>query len=107
MEHKELHRLISAAIVNQSFRCQLLDSPLEAVRAGYLGQSFSLTSQECELLASIGTSDFTTFSQQVYQWVSGNGHRGETSQSTNDEDSDGGTHKEHHALAASRPVRGG
>jgi hypothetical protein len=101
MEHKELHRLISAAIVNQRFRCHLLENPLEAVRAGYLGQTFSLTSQECELLASIAASDFTTFSQYIHQWVSGNGHQGETGQSASEEKPEGGSHQEHRTLAAS------
>jgi len=85
-EYRELHRLISAAIVNQSFRCQLLENPLEAVRTGYLGQSFSLTSEEHELLASIRASDFPTFSQHIHQWISTNGHRGGSSQFGNDEE---------------------
>jgi len=79
MEHKELHRVISAAIVNHGFRCQLLENPLEAVRAGYLGQTFSLTAQEYDMLASIGVSDFPTFSQYIHRWVSRNGHQGGTS----------------------------
>ena len=86
MEHRELHRLISAAIVNQSFRCQLLETPLEVIRAGYLGQSFSLTREERELLASIRASDFPTFSQHIHQWISRNGHQGRTDQFRDDEE---------------------
>jgi len=86
MEYRELHRLISAAIVNQSFRCQLLENPLEAVRTGYLGQSFCLTSGEHELLASIRASDFPTFSQHIHQWISRNRHQGGSGQFGNDEE---------------------
>lgn len=80
MEHRELHRLISAAIVNQHFRCQLLENPLEAISMGYLGQSFSLTREEQELLASIRAGDFPTFSQHIHQWISRNGHQGQSGQ---------------------------
>jgi len=86
MEHRELHRLISAAIVNQGFRCQLLENPLEAVRMGYLGQSFFLTEEEHELLALIRASDFSTFSQHIHQWISRNGHQGGTGQFRDDEE---------------------
>jgi len=70
MEHTGLHRLISAGIVNRRFRDQLLKNPLEAARMGYLSQGFSLTKREQELLASIEASDFPTFSQHIYAWIS-------------------------------------
>ena len=89
MEHKELFRLIAAAVVNQRFRCQLLEDPLEAVRIGYLGQSFVLTEEEHELLVSMSVSDLPSLSQQIDQWVTENGrdadgrHRERNSYKTN------------------------
>ena len=74
MEHRELHRLMSAAIVNQRFRSQLLENPIETVRAGYLGHAFALTSDEQEVLASIEARDFLTFSEHIQHFISGNGH---------------------------------
>lgn len=76
MEHKGLHRLIAAAVVNQNFCCQLLENPLKAIGTGYLDQSFPLTEEEHELLASIKVSDLPSFSQQIHQWISKNGHNG-------------------------------
>ena len=86
MEHKELHRLLSAAIADEGFRRRLLENPLEAVRVGYFGQSFSLTGEERELLASIRVSDFPTFSEQIHQWISRNEHQGRTEYFSNDEE---------------------
>ena len=85
MEHRELHRLISAAIVDQAFRSQLLENPLEAVRVGYLGQSFSLTREEYELVASIWAHDFPNFSERIHQWILRNGHQGRTDEFREDE----------------------
>jgi hypothetical protein len=82
MEHKDLHRLLSAAIVNRSFRTQLLEDPLEAVRVGCCGQTFSLTVQEHHMLASISTADFPAFSYHIHQWISRNGHGGRDGQSS-------------------------
>jgi len=88
MEHKGLCRVVAAAVVSQSFRCRLLENPLEAVRSGYFGQSFLLTEEECDLLASIQASDLPSFSERIYQWVSrngnGNGHNGRMGRFTGD-----------------------
>jgi len=76
---------MSAAIVDPIFRSQLLEDPLEAVRLGYLGQSFSFTEDERDFLASITARDFQHFSDCINQWISRNGHRGPTDLFTNDE----------------------
>ncbi len=76
MEHRDLYRLLSAAIIDHNFQCQLVENPLQAVRAGYLGQTFSLTVQEDSMLASIRAGDFPAFSRYVDRWISRNGHGG-------------------------------
>ena len=86
MEHRDLYRLLSAAIIDQNVQCQLLQDPLQAVRAGYLGQTFSLTAQEQNMLTSISASDFPTFSRYVDQWISRNGHAGRNVRSNEDEE---------------------
>ena len=86
MEHGELYRLISAAIVDPIFRSRLVENPIEAIRLGYLDQSFSLTREEQELLASIRANDFPNFSQCIHQWMSRNGHQRPTDQFRDDEE---------------------
>jgi hypothetical protein len=87
MEHRDLYRLLSAAIIDHNVQCQLLDNPLQAVRAGYLGQAFSLTVQEQDMLASIGASDFPSFARYVDRWISGNGHNGRNGHGDGEEES--------------------
>jgi hypothetical protein len=76
MEHRDLYRLLSAAIVDHDVQCQLLENPLQAVRAGYLGHTFSLTTQEKNMLMSISASDFSAFARYVDGWISRNRHNG-------------------------------
>lgn len=74
--HEALNRLICAAVVSKDFRHKLLEAPLEAVSNGYMGQNFALTAEEVRMLCSIEASDFQSFSQQVCDWISTNGDKG-------------------------------
>jgi len=60
-----LHRLFAAAVVNDQFRETLLNKPDEALTHGYLGQSFSLTDQEREIIHSIRADTLTDLAQKV------------------------------------------
>ena len=62
-----LHRLFAAAIVNSQFRETLLCEPDSALASGYLGQSFSLTDQEMNIVRTVRAKDLTDFAQKVNQ----------------------------------------
>jgi hypothetical protein len=48
-----LSRLFAAAVVNRQFCEMLLSNPQEALRKGYLGETFTLTKDERDLIISI------------------------------------------------------
>lgn len=62
-----LHRLFAAAVVNSQFRESLLCEPDTALAKGYLGQSFSLTDQEMNIVRTVRAKDLTDFAQKVNQ----------------------------------------
>ena len=74
MQHKSLNQLLCAATVNGRFREMLLRDPAQALSTGYLDHSFSLTSEERELVTGIHAQQFEDFAAQVYHWISGNGN---------------------------------
>jgi hypothetical protein len=82
MNHKGLNQLLCAAIVNDRFRDVLLRDPAQALATGYFDQSFSLTSEEQDLVTDIRAQRLEDFAAQVYRWISddgshrGNGHNG-------------------------------
>lgn len=47
-----LSRMFAAAVVNQQFCEMLLTNPQEALRKGYLGETFTLTKDERDLIVS-------------------------------------------------------
>jgi hypothetical protein len=59
--------MMTAAVVNQKFRDLLLSNPAAAMSKGYLGEKFSLDSDEIELVLSIQATDLTDFAQQLLQ----------------------------------------
>jgi hypothetical protein len=74
MKHAGLNQLLCAAVVNGRFREALLRDPAQAIAMGYLDQSFSLTSEEQELVIDIQAQQLEDFAAQVYRWISGNGN---------------------------------
>ncbi|MBL8062335.1 MAG: hypothetical protein JNK32_04905 [Anaerolineales bacterium] len=66
-----LNRMFAAAVVNRQFCEMLLKNPQEAIQKGYLGETFSLTQEECALLASIKAKTLSDLARQVYQSQSG------------------------------------
>ena len=62
-----LSRMMTAAVVNQKFRDLLLSNPAAAMSRGYLGEKFSLDSDERELVLSIQATSLTDFAQQLLQ----------------------------------------
>lgn len=61
-----LNRVFAAAVVNRQFRDMLLENPREALQKGYLGEVFTLTSEESDLVVSIRAESLSDFARQVY-----------------------------------------
>jgi hypothetical protein len=79
---RELSRLITAAVVNRGFCQMLLENPQRALASGYKGETFSLGSEEQDLISSIRAGTLAEFASQLVnqrKWSAhnnGNGHRG-------------------------------
>ncbi len=80
MKHKSLNQLLCAATVNVRFREVLLRDPAKAIATGYFDHSFTLTTEERDLVCGIQAQGLEDFAAQVYHWISGpdsgNGYNG-------------------------------
>lgn len=74
MKHENLFQLVCAATINSRFRETLLHDPVQALSAGYLGHTFSLTPEEWELVVGIQAQELEDFAAQVHCWVLSNGN---------------------------------
>jgi hypothetical protein len=63
--NQELSRILSAAVINNRFRSQLLNDPLSAVTSGYSGERFSLENEEMQKLRSINAGNLADFAAQL------------------------------------------
>jgi hypothetical protein len=60
-----ISRLLTAAVINQSFRHLLLTNPEKAINNGYNGESFRLERDEKELILSIQATSLTDFAVKI------------------------------------------
>jgi hypothetical protein len=60
-----LSRLITAAVINQSFRSLLLSNPEKALTTGFNGEAFRLDRDERELVLSIRATSLSEFAVKV------------------------------------------
>ena len=67
-----ISRVFAAAIVNRQFCNMLLDDPYMALKKGYLGESFSLSKEEQDLIISIRANSLTDLAKQVNRSLSDN-----------------------------------
>jgi hypothetical protein len=67
-----ISRVFSAAVVNQQFRDMLLQDPNRALRNGYLGETFSLSKEEQDLIVSIRANSLSDLAKQVNRSLSNN-----------------------------------
>jgi len=58
-------RVFAAAVVNQQFCDMLLQDPNMALQNGYLGETFSLSKEEQDLIVSIRANSLTDLAKQV------------------------------------------
>jgi len=60
-----LSQVFAAAVVDQQFRDMLLHDPSKALQRGYLGESFSLSEEEQDLLTSIRAQSLSDLAKQI------------------------------------------
>ena len=60
-----LSQVFAAAVVNQQFCNMLLQDPSIALQKGYLGQAFSLSKKEHDLITSIRAKSLSDLAKQV------------------------------------------
>ena len=61
----EYSRILSAAVVNTSFRSMLLRDPAKTVSSGYSGEKFNLGYEETRRLSGIHASTLEDFAAQI------------------------------------------
>jgi len=61
----EYSRIISAAVINSSFRSQLLRDPIKAIAGGYSGEKFTLGNSEKQHLSTIRANSLADFASQL------------------------------------------
>lgn len=69
-----LSRLVTAAVVNQTFCQLLLNDPARALEAGYSGETFQLTPEERHTVLTIRATSLADFARQLLAAQSDNGH---------------------------------
>lgn len=67
-----ISRVFAAAVVNQQFRSMLLQDPQIALQKGYLGEIFSLSKEEQDLIISIRANSLSDLAKQVNRSLSSN-----------------------------------
>lgn len=60
-----LSRVFAAAVVSRQFCDMLLQDPSIAIQKGYLGESFSLSKEEQDLIVSIRAKSLSDLAKQV------------------------------------------
>jgi len=67
-----ISRVFAAAVVNQQFRDMLLQDPNTALQNGYLGETFSLSKEERDLIVSIRANSLSDLAKQVTRSLGSN-----------------------------------
>lgn len=65
----EISKVISAAVINKSFREMLLDHPGLALNQGFGGQNFYLTDDEKAVICSIKATNLSDFSRALTSYL--------------------------------------
>jgi hypothetical protein len=67
-----LSQVFAAAVVNQQFCDMLLHDPSIALQKGYLGETFSLSKEERDLITSIRAKSLSDLAKQINHSLLGN-----------------------------------
>lgn len=65
-----LSRIFAAAVVNRQFCQMLLQEPHTALQKGYLGETFSLSKEEVDVIVSIRAESLPDFARQLNRALS-------------------------------------
>jgi hypothetical protein len=63
--HPEVSRLLTAAVINQSFRRMLLNDSARAIADGYNSERFNMSREETHQVTSIHASTLAEFANQL------------------------------------------
>jgi len=61
----EISRMLTAAVVNETFRKMLLANPEQALTKGYRGEVFHFSMEEKSRLVAIRATSLTDFAAQI------------------------------------------
>lgn len=64
-EHREVNRLLSAAVISSRFCSTLLNDPIAAASKGYEGEQFKLDHSEKEKISVIRAGSLKEFAAQL------------------------------------------
>ena len=64
-KEREYSRILTAAVVNERFRKQLLANPGLAIKSGFGGEAFHLNAEETSRIAAIRVSTLAEFARQM------------------------------------------
>jgi hypothetical protein len=67
----EINRLLAAAVVSRQFCNLLLSDPVRAIKQGYAGEKFSLSSEEYNLVLSSQAATLPEFARQLCKHLPG------------------------------------
>lgn len=62
---REFSRILSAAVINEKFRTQLLSNPEKAIKNGYNGEAFHLAISETHKLSMIHAASLAEFAAKM------------------------------------------
>lgn len=62
---QEFSRLLTAAVINGSFRQALLQNPQQAILEGFCGEAFNLSADVIQRLSTIKASSLSEFASQL------------------------------------------
>jgi hypothetical protein len=66
-----ISRVFAAAVVNRQFCDMLLQNPSIALQKGYLGEAFSLSKEEKDLIVSIQADSLSDLAKQINRTLMG------------------------------------
>jgi hypothetical protein len=64
-KEREYSRILTAAVVNERFRKQLLANPGLAIKNGFGGEAFHLNAEEASRIAAIRVNTLAEFARQM------------------------------------------
>lgn len=67
----EIGKILQAAVINRSFRDDLLQNPLHSIESGYFGESFHLPDELLKRISCIRSNTLENFSEEILRIVDG------------------------------------